>query len=195
MRKSKRVQRGEYGYIHYRQRSVAIRLLLLFVAAVAIFLTGLLLNHMSRVNIFTVVAILFVLPWAKQMVALIVITPYRSVSRERYEMVQKKVSDRWQEGVVLYTDMVISSPDKIMNLDFILAGHGIVLGLVGKEKQDAAYIRQYLTQGVGNWSDGYRVKIVEKEKMFLQELDKIKEKEIPAEEDENVKSYLRSLIV
>lgn len=190
-KQKKRIQKCEFGYIAARKKAVICRMILLVIIAAAIFIIGLLLNKMSRANIFTVIAVLFVLPWAKQAVALVVLFPYRSVSRTRYEAASSVLA----EGMELYTDMVISSPEKIMNLDFIAVGNGKVIGLAGKQNQDVSYIRTYLSKGVANWSDRYRVNILENEKSFLKEIRNVSEKETSEEEDDDVKAYLRSLVV
>lgn len=79
------LEKGSFEYINKKKKRKIIMVIAIIVIALAIFGVGLLLNKMSRANIFTVLAILCVLPWAKQLVALIVLFPYHSVSRERYE--------------------------------------------------------------------------------------------------------------
>lgn len=189
--KRKKVSRGDFGYITHQKKKVMIKILFILLTAIAIFLVGYFLNDKSERNIFTVIAVVFVLPWAKQVVAFIVLAPYRSVSEKRYLHVKKSVP----QDVLIYTDLVITSSDKIMNLDFMVIGDGQVIALIGKKGQDIEYIRKYLTRGVKNWGDDYKVKIEENEKTFMREASAITGKEIDDEEDENVKSYLHSLIV
>ena len=183
-------KRGEFNYIKTRKQRIIFMAVLIVLIALVIFGIGLLLNKMDKANVFTVVAVCCVLPWAKQIVALVVLFPYHSVSQERYEKVEKAVP----ENVTLYTDLVITSTEKVMNLDFAVVGYGRVIGLLGKEGQDMKYIRQYLSQGVSNCSD-YKVKLVNSEKAFLTEIANLSEKEILPEEEERVNAYLRSLIV
>ena len=185
------VKRGEFGYLKAKKRKSLLGTLCMALIGVAIFLAGLFLNKMSNKNIFTVIAVLFVLPGAKFLVAYIVTFPYKAVTKERYDAVKEKIGENLQ----LYTDLVISSSEKIMHLDFIVVGNGQVIGLLGKEKQDIAYVRKYLSTGVKNWGSDYKVKIVESEKMFLTEIANIESKEVDQEEEKNVNSYLISLIV
>lgn len=186
-----KIKRGEFGYIKARKRRALLGTLLMALLGIAVFLTGLFLNKMSNQNIFTVIAVLFVLPGAKHLVAYIVTFPYHSVERERYEKAKKALP----EGMQLYTDLVITSPEKVMNLDFAAVGNGHVICLLGKQKQEIAYIRKYLTEGVRNWGSGYKVRILESEKTFLGELSGVAPCEVDVEEEEHVKSYLTSLIV
>ncbi len=183
-------KRGEFNYINTRKKRIIFMAIFIVAVAVAIFGIGLLLNKMDKANVFTVVAVCAVLPWAKQIVALVVIFPYHSVSQERYEKVREIVP----KGTTLYTDLVITSTEKIMNLDFAVVGHGRVIALLGKEGQDMKYIRDYLAKGVSNCSD-YKVKLVNSEKAFLTEVANLSEKEVSSEEEERVNAYLRSLIV
>lgn len=186
-----KIKRGEFGYLKYKKRVSLFGVLLMLILGISVFVAGLLLNDMSNRNIFSVIAVLFVLPGAKYLVALIVSFPYKPVSRERYE----KVSSQVREGVVLYTDLVITSSEKVMHLDFVVVGYGQVIGLLGNGKQELTYVRPYLTKGVANWGNDYKVKIFDSEKKFLAELSQMKEKEVDQEEEANVKSYITSLIV
>jgi hypothetical protein len=204
------LEKGTFGYINKQKKRKIIGIVLYLLLAVAIYLVGLFLNKMEQANIFTVFAILCVLPWAKQVVALVVFFPYHSVSKERYEKVQAQVT--CGEDEKLYTDLVITSQDKIMHLDFLFVGKGHVVALVGKKGQDVAYIRKYLSDGVKQWAD-FTVKVVESEKVFLAEAGKEKVtpkdrgtkggnmtaekqgKTFTVEDMDKVDSYLRSLMV
>jgi hypothetical protein len=187
------LEKGTYGYIHRQKKRKITGIVLIFFLAVGIYLAGLFLNKMEQANIFTVFAILCVLPWAKQVVGLVVLFPYHSVSGERYEKMQKQVVCR-KETEKLYADLVITSPDKVMNLDFLFLGTGYVVALVGKKGQDISYIRQYLSHGVHQWGD-FSVKVVESEKMFVAEANKPGKDPVDTEEIHRVDSYLRSLMV
>lgn len=186
-----KVQRGEPGYIKARKKKALMGVLLMALIGIAVFVAGLLLNKMSNRNIFTVIAILFVLPGARYLVALIVTFPYHSVAKERFDKVAKVLPEKME----LYADLVITSPEKVMHLDFIAVGNGQVIGLLGDGKQELSYVRKYLTNGVRNWGSSYKVKIVDSEKTFLGELAKVELREMEEEEESHVKSYLLSLVV
>ena len=184
-------KKGTYGYIRWRKQRIILWIVILVAIAVAIYITGFLLNDKSNKNVFTMVAVLFALPIAKQLVALILLFPYRSVSQERYQQVKNKLAD----GMELMADLVITSPEHVMHLDFVAVGQNQVIALLGEGKQELAEVRAYLSKGVHNWGSGYKVKIVESEKVFMQELQKVTAVEVKEEEEKKVKSYLISLIV
>ncbi|MDE6635705.1 MAG: hypothetical protein K2K09_03755 [Lachnospiraceae bacterium] len=132
------IERGSFGYIKRKKRRQILLVFLVLFIAVVMFITGLFLNKFDKSNLCTMLAILMVLPAAKFFVIFVVLFPYKSVSRERYEAVKNKLA----EEVILMTDMVITSPDISMNLDFIIFTDNQVLGLAGKKKQDIKYIEE-----------------------------------------------------
>lgn len=188
-------KRGEFGYIRAKKKKTLFLTILFTAMAIGIYVIGLLLNNMSRQNIFTVIAVLGVLPTVKQIVGFIVVFPYASVSKEQYDRVCQAVPS----GMMLMTDLVITSSDKIMHLDYLSVGNKQVIALLGNGKQEISYVREYLSNGVANWGTGYKVKILEQEKQFLRELSQVKPVELAneteKEEEEKVVSYLVSLIV
>ncbi len=188
------LEKGSYGYIDRQKKRRIFMILTIMAVAFFIYGLGLLLNKMSRANIFTVLSVLCVLPWARQLVALIVLFPFHSVTGERYERI-KGIWDRLDiaDGT-LYTDIVITSPDKVMNLDFVAVGGGKVVALVGRGGQDIGYIREYLAGGVRNWGD-LQVKVSDREDLFTEELERMKDREAERQETESVKAYLISLMV
>ena len=182
-----KISRGQLGYLEYKKKRAIAGTIAMAVLGIIVFLVG----FMSNRNIFTVVAVLFALPGAKFLVAFIVAFPYHTVGKEQYDKVKKHLG----EGMELYTDLVITSSEKVMSLDFVAVGNNQVIGLTSDKKVEISYIRKYLTDGVANWGDNYKVKIVESEKLFLNELDNVKVVEADEEQEENVKSYIVSLIV
>lgn len=186
-----KAKKGEFGYIDGRKKRALLGVLSMAAVGVSIFLLGLFLNKMSNRNIFTVIAVLFALPGARFLVSLIVMLPYHSLSRERYEKVREKLAP----GAVLYADLVITSPEKVMHLDFAVVGNGQVLALLGEGRQELSYVKKYLTEGVRNWGNGYAVKVVESEKAFLADVSAMAEKDVDEAEEAKVRSYLVSLIV
>ena len=78
-------EKGEYGYITKSKKIDLIKMAIYIVIALAIVVVGLLLNKMSIQNIFTVVAILFVLPWARVLVEFIMLFPYHTPDKAQNE--------------------------------------------------------------------------------------------------------------
>lgn len=190
-RNMQKLQRGDKGYIEYRKKSYMIKTFASIGAGALIFLIGLLFNKMEATNVFTVLAILMVLPMARGIVGVVVLWPYHGADLESYKTVSSKV----REGMKLYADVVMTSPEKSMNLDYIVEIKGSVIGLVGKKNQDVTYIQSYLTKGIRNWCSEYKVKLYTDTKQFLKAMDELNPKEIKEEEQKQVIDYLNSLIV
>ena len=174
-----------------RKKKALMGVLLMAAAGLAVFIAGLLLNKMSNRNIFSVIAVLFVLPGAKYLVRFIVAFPYHSVDKQLYTKVKEHTANKMQ----LYADMLVTSSEKVMLLDFITVGNKYVIALASSKNQEIQYIKKYLSDGVHNWGDSYKVKVLDNEKNFLREIDNVTPQETDEEEEANVKSYLTSLVV
>lgn len=186
-----KLQRGEKGFLEYRKKRHFIKIFLSIGAGGLIFLLGLLLNKMEATNVFTVLAILMVLPMARAIVGVVVLFPYHGVSNQRYDIVRKKITN----DMTLFTDLVITSTEKSMNLDFLVETQGSVIALLGKKGQKEKEIESYLSKGIHNYCSDYKVRVYHDEKIFLRELDKLSKKEVNEEEQKNVLAYITSLIV
>lgn len=197
--RTEKIQRGSYGYIKNCKRKKIITMAVLMIAAAIIFTIGLFLNKFSKANIFTVVAVLLVLPWAKVLTSYIVMFPYHTPSKEQYE----KLKQLETEGLHIYSDLVITSEEKVMNLDFLVIGNQKVYGVLGKENQDLTYINQYLKKGITNQTNGMDVKMVKEFKQFLPLVKGVSEackknretEKEKAAEEEKAEAYMISLIV
>ena len=183
----------DYGYIDYRKKRQLFMTAIMVLIGIAIYFLGCALNKGESTNIFTVVAILMVLPGAKYFVNFIVLFPYQTPEKEKYQELTKLLEFRGE----LYSDLVITSPEKIMNLDFLWLEEGCVFGVLGKKGQDLSYIQNYVSQGVKNWTSNYKVKIYAEYKEFYEELKKEQNHSAkePSNELEKARDYLKSLIV
>ncbi|MCR5624890.1 MAG: hypothetical protein K6G11_06545 [Lachnospiraceae bacterium] len=194
---------GDYGYITYMKKSVAIKIVILLVIALTIFFVGFFLNDKSNRNVFTIVAILFVLPGARYLTRLIITIPQKNVPEEEFTKFNSYVN---KETGLLISAVVITSEEKVMCMDYIYVGNNAVIGLCRAKKKgkkyesSPKYIQDYLKDGVRGISDKYKVLVVDSEKKFEEELklvsrkkDGFGDKEKKAYED--VLRFIKSLIV
>lgn len=184
-------KKGEYGYLKKVKKQDLIKLAAYFLVAFTIFVIGLFLNKMSYKNAFTIVAILFVLPWARIMVEYILLFPYDSPSLEMYEQVCKKLP----KDATLASDVVITSEKKAMGLDFLIIGNGYVYGLANGKKENVNEIKNYLETGIKKWSSEYKVTIFSEMNVMERNLSQVKEREIDTSKREEVEKFLYSLMV
>lgn len=183
------VDKCEFGYIKNQKKINIIWLFVFVLIGVAIFVCGYLLTR-TRANIFTVIAVLMVLPAAKRVVALVVMMPRKGVDRERYEKVSQAAG-----GDILFTDYVFTSSEKIMHLDFLLIKNGNVLGVTAPSRQDVEYMKKYLTDSVHKAASEFHIKVFGSDEEMLRYLDKLTQVEADQERTEKVREYLHSLAV
>lgn len=192
MSKKTKCKKGEYKYINSRKKAQLFMTLFYVMIGIIIFLIGLLLNKYESKNIFSIIAVLMVLPAAKRLVNFIVFLPFSSVEEELY----KKAQELKEEGDTFYTDVVFTSPEKIMYLAFLVVAGNELIGLLGNKKQDEAYIDTYLKNGIKKRELPYKLTIVRDSNDFLKKYKKADRTiERTAENNEQLTSYLYSLIV
>ena len=98
------------GYLTKRKKAEILWIVFFVVLGVAIFLTGYLWSGV-RANIFTVMAVLLVLPAAKHLVALIAMFRKKGVTKERYDKVKTAAGQ-----AVLYVRLFESDEKLISHL-------------------------------------------------------------------------------
>lgn len=157
------MDKGTHGYIKYKKKKQLRDTIIIALVIVGIFIVGYLLNDNSKNNVFTILAILLVLPGAKILTSYIVVAPYRSMEDEKYEQVCKVLSP----SVTLLSDLIITSPDKVMNLDCVVIDDRHVIALQGKEGQDTSYIQSYLSRTIKNQGYNCEVKVLTDFNKFL----------------------------
>lgn len=125
-----KIEKGRPGYLKARK----IRLICIAAAEFAVIIALLILGYVqtgTKLNLLTVVAILGCLPACKVLVGLIAIFPYRTISPDRAEEIQK-------EAPLLATafDLVITSREKIMPVEALVISENTVCGYAPNKKTD-----------------------------------------------------------
>ena len=136
-----RLIKGEYGYFEKNKRTqLLISFVLLFFVAV-VFYTGY-IRYGSTKNIFTVMAVVSVIPMAKFLVAYIVLAPHRGVDEELYRQVSNI------EGLPFVYDLMLTSQEKIYEVRIAAIRDNSVYLLIEKDRCDGKaaekYVRSFL---------------------------------------------------
>lgn len=175
--------KGESGYIDQTKilRLLATFLMLLLVAV--ILYTGFIKYHSTK-NIFTVIAIVSVIPTAKVAVSYIVIMKYRSCERTLYEAVCGQAPD-----ALVLADLLISSSEKIFQAELAVVRDNSAY-LYAPEcadciKEKEAYVRKILETEAKVTS----VKIFCKQDIFLKQVAALNVNN-PGKFDETIKKVL-----
>lgn len=186
-------EKGSFGYINKRKKSQLIKTIVLFSIALTIFVAGYLLNKNSRNNVWTVVAVLMVLPSTKMLVSYIVLAPYHSVKKELYDKVLLAVG----QTDLFYTDYVITSTEKSMGLSFIVVKGKEIIGLCMREKDNEKYISEYIEKLVKLHSLNCHVYITKEESKFMKAVTRegLLEDNLNDNDLEELKATLKSVMV
>ena len=160
----KKIQKGEKGYLNYRKLVLLLTVLVLIISVAIFFFTGY-IRYKSTKTIFTVLAVLMVLPAAKQFVMYAVIAPYKSADFEMYDSI-KAITD--SNNVKIIADLVITTQEKVTNIDCICVKGAKIIGYAPHKKVDIEFISKNLKDVI---SPHYKVNQVK----FYTEPDKFKQ--------------------
>lgn len=185
------MEKGTYGYLNQKKTRQAIFTVLLFAAAFAVFFIGYFLNSKEKNNVFSIAAVLLILPAAKSLVSLIVVLPYKTIEKFKFE----EILSIQNSDMTVLTDLVITSTEKVMNLDLIVITNGNIIGLMGKQNQDISYINTYLTRSIKNQGNHYHVKVFKDYKQFYERVTTLSRIETKKESDEEVRKFILTLAV
>lgn len=139
MNKNTKPQKGEFGYLKYRKTRSLLHLIILVLTAVGIFVLGLALNKWEATNIFTILAIVMVLPAARVFVSLVILIPYKQSDEEIKNMAEKYK----REDDDLLLDVVFTSSEHVMHLDALLVSGHQAVGLYTATKGKPEKIEEY----------------------------------------------------
>jgi len=187
----KRAERCEYGRIREVKRRNLIGVFGMIAIGVAIFLLGPFLNKFEKRNIFTVVAILFVLPMARYLSTLLVTLPYKTPDKKLYERVKEAVP----KGSVLFSDYMFTSPERAMCMSFFVLTGNELIGLAVSEKEKTEKMVSYLSAELKRRAIPGKVTVHTDEEKFLKVLRRIETATRTEEEMQELIEFLRSLAV
>ncbi len=187
----KRTERCEYGRIREVKLRKSAGVLCMIAIGVAVFVLGLFLNKFDKRNIFTVAAVLFVLPMARYLSTLLVTLPYKTPERALYE----KVKDAVPEGSVLFSDYLFSSPERVMGMAFFVLTGNELIGLAINEKEKTEKITAYLGTELKRRAIPGKVTVYKEQEKFFSALKRIDTATRTEEEMQELVEFLRSLAV
>ena len=135
----KKIEKGEYGYIHSQKIRRSLITLVMFLIPLTIFVIGLCVTH-KRATMFTFVAIMSCLPGCRMAVSMIMMLLQKSISQETYEKT-KAASGKLPQ---LY-EMVFTAYEKNTPVDSIVLGPKSVIGYCSSSKASPEFLEKHLT--------------------------------------------------
>lgn len=174
----KKVKKGMYGYIKYQKIRTFIITFILFLIPLVIYATGY-IQTKTRLNLFTIVAILGCLPACKSLVALIMIMMQKSVPQDIYEQAKKANGDLVAGYELVFTAYEHTTPVNTL----IICGDQIVC-YTPDEKTDTAYLEKHITKIMTvNGFPSVQVKVMKDLKKYLQRAGEIRSRQEHFRED------------
>lgn len=188
-----KIQKGKYGYLNSKRKTETIKSLLMFALVFAIFIVGY-ISTGTKKNLLTVVAVVSVLPAAKQLTTTVLYYKYPSQSAEAHERIAKEI-----KNITSVYDIVITSYDKITELLHVAIMGKTIIGFSQKEKTNekeaADFIKNTLER---NGHKGVSVKIYKDENAYIIRLKEMQEnldKERKVKLEEEIASVIKAISI
>lgn len=132
------ISKGCYGYINQRKKRHLIYTILEFAVVFGIFFLGIAILK-TKNSIFSVAAVLTTLPATKMAISYIILIDKKSPD----EAIYKSLCQIAKPSEIL-SDLIFSSPEKLMPVDFLIASQGKVLLFVSNPKADLKKTTDYV---------------------------------------------------
>lgn len=133
-----KVQKGEAGYLKTRRNRLIIETLIYAVIIAAILIIGY-MKYKTRMNLFTVFAVLLCLPACRTIVNLIMVFPHKTISSE----IKEEIDAKTEHLSVLY-DLVITSEKSAMPIQAIVISGNTVCGYTESFKVSKGYAAEHI---------------------------------------------------
>lgn len=163
-----RDHKGTYGYLKSQFVFEIIKTLILFAMAFGIFLIGY-ITLGTKKSLWSVFAVLAMLPACKSFVGVVMLGRYRSLSESLYSYYQKAVGDL----PVLYEN-VITTSKKSYFLPVLCCEDNTVIAYCTGNTKDAADVDSHLTEVLKNAGHkAVTVKVFDKEDAFIKRAEQM----------------------
>lgn len=179
MKKTRKTEKGEKGYIAERKKLAGLMTLIFFAIVAALYITGLIVCK-TRNNILTVIAVLLVLPAAKFAVDWIMILPHKPVDEGLYNAVEEA------DGKFLHKyECVFTSKERAVYAPALVITDHTMCAYVQDTKTDMKNFREALEKYTEAAGASVKVTLISDEKQFIKKVKLISDsrEEILTEEE------------
>lgn len=183
-----KIKRGEYGYIAEQKKWRLLKTIVSFAIVFTIFLVGWHINK-TRNSILTVLCVVAALPAAKMAVSYLVLMKYKTPTLENYTQLLSKIDI---DNVL--SDLVISSTDKPMHLDFIVVYNSKVYCYTSDAKLNISDTEKYMQSFIKKEYRITALKIFDDFNTFLQKSSltvKEEREETTQDKDSKIKDMIK----
>ncbi|HIW83065.1 MAG TPA: hypothetical protein H9873_01890 [Candidatus Dorea gallistercoris] len=135
-----KIEKGQPGYVNAQKTKYLIWAVGEFLVVIALVVLGYIQTG-SKLNLFTIAAVVCCLPAAKMLVEFITMAPHKSIEPERFEEIQEKAP-----LLTKIYDTVLTSKDKVMPVDVFVISGRTVCGYTKSPKTDEAKTAKYVKE-------------------------------------------------
>jgi len=182
--------KGTYGYIDTQKKLVILRTILLYAAAIGIFALGYYTMHTKK-SLWTVIAVLGILPASKSAVNMIMFLRFHSLQEEVYQTYRQKAGNL----PVLY-ETVLTTAEKAYYLPMLVCINHTVCGICDVEQSELKKLELHVKNTLEK-SDikNVTIKFYAKEPSFFERLHTLNEnfKEQADSDAETIFSIIRTV--
>ncbi len=141
------IEKGQPGYIRARKTRYLMLAILEFAIVIAVVALGYMQTN-SKMNVFTVVAVVGCLPASKMLVEYITMAPYKSIEPQVHQELEEKA------GLLTRAyDLLLTSTEKVMPVTAVVISGHVVCGYAASEKTDEVNCARYMKEMLQ--SNGY----------------------------------------
>lgn len=164
-----REQKGTYGYIRKQLTFEIIKTVILFAMAVGIFLIGLLTLH-TRKSLWSVIAVLALLPACRSLVGVVMLARYRSLSGDEYT----RYSEYVENMPVLYENILTTSDKSFFVPVICICSGNVICYCPGKDPGNV--LKEHIENVLKSSGHKANVKVFDSEEPFRSRCHEMKEK-------------------
>ena len=185
-----KVQKGEAGYLQARKNKLLIIVLIYVVVIVGTLIFGY-IQTKTRLNFFTMGAILVCLPGCRALVNLIMVLPNKSIKPEIKEEIDAKT-----EYLDVIYDLVVTSEKSAMPIQAIVISENTVCGYTSSFKVSKSYAGEHIKSILEqNGIEKVTVKVFRDYVSFLSRAEGLNSMAAIQQPDEERIQAIRSLIL
>lgn len=165
------LEKGTKGYIEKRRVRQLVYTLLAFIVVAIFFFTGY-IRYNSTKTIFTVFAVLSVLPAAKYLSIYIITARYHSCDGTIYDNA-KAIANK--VGAILISDIILTNETKNSNADLITVKGNKIICYITDSKTDKKYAADYIKKIISPEYKVLAVTVFADEKKYYSAINELKD--------------------
>ena len=170
MKYIERTLKGTFGYIRKQRRFEIIKTLLLYVMAFGLFFIGLLTLKTEK-SLWSVFAVLALLPACKSLVGVIMLARFSSLSDEKYRSYSEKAT-----GIATLYENIMTTSSRTFFAPVIAYASGNLIVLTSEGEKEPDVLKEHIDQVMTNAGHKPTVKVYTDEEAFLARLRELSDK-------------------